>query len=226
MGKTTLAVDIIITRILHRVRRCFAACPTFYDQPALQRLRDVPGAFPPEHVFTHVDDSVFDDILNRLHERPAPTLLFVDDSAAESSTNKGGKGAFSRLCVLAPHVHLYIVGVFQYITQCSPAFRYNTEGLISFIPTKEAEVKLLKEEFNPHPARAGFGDWVLKALDQCWSHERYAFIWREGFNGKMHFYQGFNREIVIPEPETQKSTRDLTNEAELPQEDLDSDSEL
>jgi len=199
MGKTTLAVDIILTRILKNVRRCYAACPTFNEQPALEKLRNVPGAFPREHVFTTVDDDVFESIHAALVARPAPTLLFVDDAAAEASTNKGHKGSFSRLCLASRHIHLYIVGIFQSLKSCSPSLRYNTEGLISFLPRRVTDIDILAEEFNPAPARANSKKWVAQALDHCWKNWRFAFIYREGFTGITHYYCGFDEEIEVPE---------------------------
>lgn len=198
VGKTTLAVDIILTRIMSRVRRCFAVCPTFYEQHALAPLRNVPGAFPKRRVFTSVDDSVFDTIFHKLSSKPCPTLLFVDDAAAEAATNKGNKGTFSRLCLAAPHLQLYIVGVFQRLTAASPALRDNAEGLISFIASKEQDVQVILDEFNPSPAVKETKNWIIKTVNYAWQNDRFLFIWRESYTGKMHFYTGLHSEITQP----------------------------
>lgn len=195
MGKTTLAVDIICERLIKQVHRCFAVCPTFWDQPALARLRSIPGAFTKKNVFTRVDDTVFEFIYQQLKRNPAPTLLFVDDAAAEAATNKGNKGSFSRLCLASPHLNLTIVGCFQRFTACSPAFRDNAEGLIAFAPTKTLDVDTIVKEFNPCPARKNNKDIVSKALQYAWdAPDMFAFIWRVK-RGPVLFHSGLNNRI-------------------------------
>jgi len=196
MGKTTLAVDIILDRIIKDVRRCFAVCPTFWEQPALKRLRRIPGAFTKQTVFTKVDDSIFERIYAELKRRPAPTLLFVDDAAAEAATNKGNKGAFSRLCLASPHLNLTIVGCFQRLTSASPAFRDNTEALISFVPTKILDVDTVVKEFNPCPAKKNSKEIVAKALQYAWDTHMYALIWRVK-RGPVLFYAGLDDLITF-----------------------------
>ena len=193
-GKTTLSVDIILAKLLRDVRRCFAVCPTFWEQPALLRLRKVPGAFTKKTVFTRVDDAVFEYIYMQLKKNPAPTLLFVDDAAAEAATNKGNKGAFSRLCLAAPHLNLTIIGCFQRLTSASPALRDNAEGLIAFAPTKILDVDTIVKEFNPCPAKKHSKDIVSKALQHAWDNSMYALIWRVK-RGPVLFFSGLNNEV-------------------------------
>ena len=196
MGKTTLSVDIILAHIIKQVRRCFAACPTFWDQPALARFRSIPGAFTKKTVFTQVDDNVFEFIYQQLKRNPAPTLLFVDDAAAEAATNKGNKGAFSRLCLAAPHLNLTIIGCFQRLTAASPAFRDNAEGLISFTPTKLMDVDTIVKEFNPCPAKKNSKEICSKALQYAWDEHMYALIWRMK-RGPVIFYSGLDSVIAF-----------------------------
>lgn len=198
MGKTTLAVKIILSCLMKRVRRCYACCPTFYNQDALSPLRDIPGAFPRSHVFTRVNDDCFNAIYRALCAKPAPTLLFVDDAAAEAATNKGNKGAFSRLCLAAPHLQLFIVGVFQRLSSASPALRDNAEGIISFRPTRIRDVDIIVDEFNAFPARMDNKILLRQILDQCWTKARFAFIWRNGFPYfDTRYYCGFGNEIQV-----------------------------
>lgn len=197
MGKTTLAVDIICEQLLHSVRRCYAACPTFWQQPALAPLRRVKGAFHKKSVFTHVDDQLFDAMFHKMSRDRVPTLLFVDDAAAEQATNKGNKGAFARLCLAAPHLNLSIVGVFQRLSSCSPALRDNCECLISFIPSKLLDVDTIVKEFNPSPASRLSKDIVKNALLYAWNNARFCFIWREAFTGRMLYYAGLRDEITF-----------------------------
>lgn len=195
MGKTTLGVDIICARILKSVNRCFAVCPTWYQQSALEPLRRVKKAFTRETVFTQASDGVFDHIFNICNRDHVPSFLFVDDSAAESSVNKGNKGSFSRLCLAAPHLNLTIFGCFQRLTQCSPSFRDNTEFLISFIPTTLQEVKTITSEFSPCPAKKDSVLITKNALDYCWANARFCFISREAFTGKIYYYCGFDSKV-------------------------------
>lgn len=195
MGKTTLAVDIICSQLLKEVRRCFAVCPTFWQQSALEPLRRVKGAFTRKTVATHASDQIFDALFKIMDADHVPTLLFVDDSAAEASTNKGNKGSFARLCIAAPHLNLTIVGCFQRLTSCSPALRDNCECLISFIPTKTIDVDTLVREFNPTPAHSTRDQIVKQALEYAWSHARFCFIFREAFTGRVHYYAGLNNQI-------------------------------
>ncbi len=198
MGKTTLAVKIITQCLMKRVQRCYACCPTFYNQDALAPLRNIPGAFPRSRVFTRVNDDCFNHIFKQLSDKPAPTLLFVDDAAAESATNKGNKGAFSRLCLAAPHLQLFIVGVFQRLSSASPALRDNAEGVISFRPTRVRDVDILVDEFNAFPARMDNKMLLRKILDTCWTKARFAFIWRNGFPAfDTRYYCGFNSEVNV-----------------------------
>lgn len=195
MGKTTLAVDLVCKYIMKDVKRCFAVCPTFNQQPTLARLRNIPYAFPSKHVFTQVNDQVFDYIFQLQDRDKVPAFLFVDDAAAEASTNKGNKGSFARLCLASPHLNLTIFGCFQRLSACSPAFRDNCEGLISFIPTKTLDVDTIIKEFNPKPANMKNGEIVKKALETAWANARFCFIWREGFTGKVYYYSGFSHVI-------------------------------
>jgi hypothetical protein len=87
------------------------------------------------------------------------------------------------------------VGCFQRLTQASPAFRDNTEGIISFIPSKLQDVETLCEEFNPCPARKRSKDIVKRALDYGWRNARFCFIYREAFTGKIYYFSGLNDEI-------------------------------
>ena len=196
MGKTTLAVDVMLTRIMPSVRRCYAVCPTFYDQPQLQRLRSVKNAFPKSNVFTTVNDAVFEYIYQQLKKDPKPTLLFVDDAAAEQATNKGNKGSFSRLCLASPHLNLSIVGCFQRLSSASPALRDNAEGLLSFQPTKLLDVETIVKEFNPCPTAKNSKENVKMALKHAWDRRMYAFIYRVP-RGPVHMYAAFDDQINI-----------------------------
>ncbi len=198
---------------MSRVTRCFACCPTFYDQPQLKRLRDIPGAFPKQNVFTDVNDGVFEHIYNECRDKPAPTLLFVDDSAAERATNVGNKGSFSRLALASPHHQLYIVGVFQRLTACSPALRDNTEGLIAFKPSQTLDVETIVKEFNPSPANPKNKEIVQNALTRCWSDPdaRYCFIWRENFTAIIHYYCGSKNEVKFSVAPRSLSYPDVIN---------------
>lgn len=196
MGKTTLAVDIIMEIIIKKVNRCFAVCPTFWQQPQLKRLRAIDGAFTERTVFTRVDDSVFEYIFRELERERAPTLLFIDDAAAEAATNKGNKGAFSRLCLAAPHLGpLWIVCCTQRLTASSPALRDNAEGLISFVPTKIQDVDTIQKEYNPAPAHKKSLDVVKDALTKAWDTSRYCFIWRENWTGGIKYFSGFDHSV-------------------------------
>ena len=198
MGKTTLAVDLVCNYIMRNVRRCYAVSPTFYQQDALARFRNIPGAFPRNRVWTIATDQVFERIFTiQNRDRDIPAFLFVDDSAAESSTNKGNKGAFARLCLAAPHLNLSIVGCFQRLTACSPAFRDNCEALISFIPTKIEDVGTIVSEFNAYPAHEKTKQLIRKALVYAWQNARFCFIYREKFTGKVYYFAGFNQPIRV-----------------------------
>lgn len=197
MGKTTLSVDVICTQLLPSVKRCYAVCPTFWQQDALAKLRNVHGAFPKDHVYTRATNDVFDRIFRHLDRtKHIPSLLFVDDAAAERATNDGNKGAFARLCLAAPHLNLSIVGSFQRLTQCSPALRDNCEGLISFLSSTEQETKTLLREFCPPAMMDSKGKKkLLQVLIQCWEQYRFCFIWREKFTGHVFYHAGFQNRI-------------------------------
>lgn len=197
MGKTTLAVDIICSQLMKNVHRCFAVCPTFKQQPALARLRQIPNAFPEKHIFTVVTDRVFDLLFRIMDRDRVPTLLYVDDAAAEASTNKGNKGSFARLCVAAPHLNLSIIGCFQRLTQCTPSLRDNCECLISFISTRVSDVDVLCSEFNPSPTSPVAKRVVCDVLERAWASARFCFIWREAFTGRILFHVGFNQQITF-----------------------------
>lgn len=202
LGKTTLAVDLILSRIMKNVKQCFAVCPTFWEQGQLSRLHKIKNCFTQSNVFTKVNDGVFERIYKQLASTypRVPTLLFVDDAAAEGSTNRGNKGAFARLCLASPHLNLTVVGVFQRLTSCSPAFRDNCEMLISFQPSKTLDITTIYEEFNPHPAHIESKSLVKKALTQCWDHSRFCVIYRPNFVGTVRYFQGFDHEIKFHVP--------------------------
>jgi hypothetical protein len=195
VGKTTLCVDVICEKIIKNVKRVFAVCPTFWEQAALSRLHQIPNCFNNKNVFTEVNDEVFEKIYEELSKNNIPTLLFVDDAAADKATNSGNKGAFSKLCLAAPHLNLTIVGCFQRLTACSPAFRDNTEALVSFIASKQQDADTVVKEFNPFPNDRTKDKYVRAALQLGWDTDRFTFIYREPFVGKVHFYSGFKKKI-------------------------------
>ena len=195
MGKTTLAVDVMIHRLMRGVRRCFAVCPTWYQQPTLGPLRAIKDAFPRPHVFTQVNDQVFQHIFNICDRDKQPTLVFLDDAAAEAATNKGNKGTFARLSLACNHLNISMVGIFQRLTQASTAFRDNAEGIISFIPSKTLDVETIHDEFNPCPANMRSREVVKNNLQLAWDTARFCFIHREAFTGKIRYFSGFQQEI-------------------------------
>ncbi len=199
MGKTTLAVDIIMTRLIMHVHRVFAVCPTFWNQPALEPLRKIEGCFTDKNVYTQVDDEVFDTIYDIIDPtRYIPTLLFVDDSAAEAATNMGNKGAFSRLCLASPHLNLTIVGVFQRGSSCTVSLRDNTEFVVVFKPTKTQDIDMIVDENNPFPALKESAQVIRQALHKCWQHGRYVFIYREPFTGAVKYYCDMDKQVQWP----------------------------
>lgn len=200
LGKTTLAVDFIKLQLIPQVRRCFAVCPTWYSQNTFQPLREVRGAFPKKNVFTDVDDACFDEIFERCTHLKAPSLLIVDDAAAERATHGGNKSSFARLCIAAPHLNLSIIGCFQKIATATPSFRYNAEALIAFESTGMEDVERIIEEFNPCPAHHNSKSITRAAIMQAWTGDRFVFIHREAFHPnqpkpRVRFYSGFKHEI-------------------------------
>lgn len=197
MGKTTLGVDIILKNIISQVGQVFVACPTFWQQSQFAPLRNITNCFNTRNVFTHVTDEVFEKIFKILdHQKGSiKTLLIVDDAAAEGATNKGNKGAFSRLCLASIHLNLTIIGMFQRLTSASPAFRDNAECLVSFTPSKRQDITTIIEEFNPNPAITDNDDNVRRVLNDAWESHRFVFIHRPAFYGNIDYYAGFDKQL-------------------------------
>lgn len=200
LGKTTLSVDIILERIMPGVRQVFAVCPTFWSQPAFSRLRHIKDCFTRKNVFTKVNDAVFEFIHETLVRQGfrIPTLLIIDDAAAERATNVGNKGSFSRLCIASPHINLTMVGVFQRLTSASPSFRDNTECLISFTPSRLDDIVTIYKEFNPCPFSINSKNLVYNALEKCWNQSSYCFIFRPNRIANVYYFSGFNFRVVFP----------------------------
>lgn len=205
MGKTTLGVDLITCQLLKDVQRCYAVCPTFWQQPQLERLRKVKGAFNKGRirdggtVFTTVSDNAFEYIFRKCSQDHIPTLLLVDDAAAESSTNKGNKGAFARLCIASPHLNLSIIAIFQKLSMCAPPLRDNSECLVQFQPTRRADVDMMVSEFNPYVARVKKeGDVeVRKLLERIWGEDTYCFAYRPARKGNVQYHVAFDELINL-----------------------------
>lgn len=203
LGKTTLAVDLAMKQIIPNVTRCFAVCPSWYLQDTFKPLRDIKGAFPRKHVFLDVEDGVFEFIEQICTNYPGPTLLFLDDAAADKATHGGRKTALGKLCFNAPHLKLTIIGCFQQITTVTPSFRDNAEILVSFMPSGEDDVEHIVKEFNPCPSRLDSKKITRLALTQAWQLERFVFIMRERYNPstcplpRTRFFAGLTREIVF-----------------------------
>lgn len=195
IGKTTLAVEIIKKVLLKKVQRCFAVCPTFWMQDSLKELREIPGAFPKKNVFTKVNDKAFEEIFRICEKKRAPTLIYVDDASAESSTNKGNKGAFSRLAIACNHLNISMVGVFHRFTSVSPSLRDNAEAVISFTSSKTDDVETICKEFNPFPADLRGVRTIRKALQTAWTNNRFCFIFRQKYTGKVLYFSGFEYAI-------------------------------
>ncbi len=200
-GKTTLAVQLVTRHMLRGLRRCYAVCPTFYSQPALKPLRLIKGGFQHKDVFLDPSNEAFDYVLEQQRAYRTPALLFVDDAAADSCTNAGSKGSFARLCIMAPHLNLTIVSIFQALKQCTLAMRTNCEILVSFQPNGVREVECILEEFNPFPSAVDSKKRVKAMLTQAWTQYRYAIIIKTAFHPlfnpmpRMKFYAGTQHEI-------------------------------
>jgi hypothetical protein len=206
MGKTTLMTEVVCRMLLKDVKRCFAVCPTWYQQPALKKLRQIKGAFPRNRVSQVANEEVFERIFQLLNKEKIngkfiPTLLIVDDCAAESSLNKGNHGAYARLAIASPHLQLSICTVVQKLVSCSPMMRENAEGIISFIPSRVGDVDILVDEFNPCPYIYENKRLLLKILERCWKAHRFCFIWREKLTGKVAYYKGLGEEVELPREE-------------------------
>jgi hypothetical protein len=203
MGKTTLMTEIVMKYLIKSVRRCFAVCPTWYQQPALAPLRRIKGAFPRNRVSQQATEQTFEAIFyllntERLKGRRIPTLLIVDDCAAESSLNKGNHGAYGRLAIASPHLNLSICTVVQKMVSASPLMRENTEGVIAFIPSRVADIDIIVDEYNPFPFLSNNRKLLLRVLEKCWRENRYTLIWREPLTGKTAYYAGLQEEITFP----------------------------
>jgi hypothetical protein len=151
-------------------------------------------------------DEIFEmifQILNREKRNGQfiPTLLIVDDCAAESSLNKGNHGPFGRLSIASPHLNLSICTVVQKMTSCSPLMRENAEGIITFIPSRVGDIDIIVDEFNPCPYIYNNKRLLLKVLERCWKENRFCLIWREKLTGKVAYYGGLGREIQLPREE-------------------------
>lgn len=222
LGKSTLAVDLAMERILPHVRQVFAVCPTFWQQDQLSRFRQLRtkkgnhpvftprNQFNPQgNVFTDVSDETFATILSILDSQQPriPTFLFVDDAAADASTNMGSKGAFSHLAISAPHLKLTIFGCFQRLTSASVSFRDNSEAWILFHTTRMQDVDVTCDELNPVVQRGHVGrEIVSRCMRECWQgdgdvHSRFLFAWRPPGQTQLHFHAGFDREIIPWTPE-------------------------
>jgi hypothetical protein len=202
MGKTTLAVKVILKRYINVVNQVFAICPTFWVQAPLEPLRKIPNCFNDSNVFTNVTEGIFKRVLNLIvsNKKRPKTLLFIDDAAGDFCTNRGNKGSFAKLSIAAPHLNLSIIGIFQQAKTASPSFRNNCEGLVSFVSNRRADVEIICNEFNPLPASNNSPNLVNRAIVQAWKEARFLFVWRGQFDVNTTFFGGFNKKIEFNLP--------------------------
>jgi hypothetical protein len=92
---------------------------------------------------------------------PVRTLLIVDDCSADGSTNKGRKGAFSRLANNARWLNLSMIVISQNMSSISPAFRDNAEGLMLFHTMNKKERQYILDERNPFPKNSSAMESIL-----------------------------------------------------------------
>lgn len=207
MGKTTLMVDLIRRRLIASVQRCYVVCPTWYEQPAFQPLRRIKGAFPAKRVYTEATEEVFEEIYRKIKKenarvgRKIPTLLLVDDCAAERALHTGNHGAFGRLAISAPHLNLSIACTVQKLVSASPLLRENTEVVICFYPSRKKDVNILIDEYNPCPWEAGSSKTLRRMMGQCWDKKSYCTIFREPLTGHTAYHIGLGQEVQLPRDE-------------------------
>lgn len=123
-----------------------------------------------KNVYTNPSDDIFTKIKRQLQsqaeyckrtERPEfRTLIFVDDMGGNKSIHGGRFGAFSELAVMCNHSNISIIAVAHQLTMIAPAFRHNLHCLVMFPSTREADVKLLCEEYKPLR-------WTKKQMREC-----------------------------------------------------------
>lgn len=184
-GKTTLAISIIKNYFVSHVNRFFVICPTFMKQTKFSalypfvRVEDVYIERPEDEIFWDVRRKIDEDLTNNPNSR---FLLFIDDVAADTSTNKGRKGAFASLAVEAPHDRLSIVAIFQQATTCSASFRNNTDNVIVFSPADQYAVDIFQKEFNPYLFDKSLAKRFYDKAVEVWIDGDFVFIHRPARN--------------------------------------------
>ncbi len=158
-GKTTLAVDLLVNRVIPQVDRLIVVVASFWTQDTFKPLwqltkvnkgEDTARLIPKRDLFAELTPDVLRFIQKQLHEKAADerVAIFIDDQAGSHSVHLGRKGVFATIANNAVWQNSSVIVLTQNLTSISPSFRDNVEGLIAFQTIKLAEFKLLKSEYN------------------------------------------------------------------------------
>jgi len=186
-GKTTLVVSIMkFLMPLERWENIILISPTA-AQSTWNPVR--------QHITQEVSKSteeLFERIIRRQRPRnddePEKTLLLVDDSSGEHSTNQGRKGALATLGNTSRWMNLSVIIMTQNLSSISASFRDNAEAIIMFQTMKKAEFKYLADERNPYH---GMDDKVMEKMYRMATMQPYSFYYQVNTSSGIRSYRGF-----------------------------------
>lgn len=194
-GKTTIVVTMLKFLIpIERWENIILISPTA-AQPTWNPIR----VYITQEI-SKSSDEVFERITRRQRvrqdEEPEKTLLLIDDSSAEHSTNQGRKGGLAMLGNTARWMNLSVIIMTQNLTSISPSFRENAEGIIMFQTLKKNEFKYLSDERNPY---MGADDETMKRVYRMATMQPYQFYFQINTASGVRNYQGFEALFLLDE---------------------------
>ena len=203
MGKTTLAMKLILQVFRIQVDRIIVVCPT-YQQKTYDDLRPLVND---RDVYSDVSEKTLEHIwqlllLNSKTNSPQRILLLLDDVAGSKEVYAKRTGTFAKIAIQTPHWNVSLMILSQQPTSVAPAFRQNAENIIIF----------------PCEGQQDF-DWIKKAYQSiAMEHKNIKnvvlYAWRGGLSDNTewglhflfirtlprqhtHFYLDFTHEIVF-----------------------------
>jgi hypothetical protein len=219
-GKTTEVVDLIRFWLAHQVDEIFCICPSFTVQKTFEPLDKL---IPKENIFINVDSGLQivwkkiigtmkknvveekDDRLRPLREKgfvrkfvkkPAKKyLVILDDVAATGGVkNIARTGILDQMTLLARHLSISIIGIFQQPVAASLTFRDNLEALIAFPSNRKSDLDLLVNEWNSFSSLEP--KEVRQIFTTAWKSGNFLFAFNPP-RQPIEYYSGYNARLRI-----------------------------
>jgi hypothetical protein len=172
-GKTTLAVEILRTKLRPRTDRLIVVCPSWSSQEMFREFDDMVNY--ERDVIEDPNDQTFSKILSEIRQQNKlcdqkgiariRNTIFIDDLSGSTCLHGGRMSKIGTLAVNSRPLKTNMIVISHNVKNVAPLYRENCNALICF-PSQTMEDRLvLYREFNGNHYKKGD---FFEILDGSW----------------------------------------------------------